>query len=302
MRSKILYVIDSISNIKWNIIFYIKILTKKDFRNDMHSNKKFKDSNKSNRCFIVGNGPSLKKLDLSRLKNEVVFTVNELMSDGNIYEQLKSDFHIIIDPNYYNLNMNSTEDKSTIDLFKKINYEDKKPVCIIGYEGKTAFKRYGLDKELNLHYIYQHRYITEDYRSEISMARNIPASQNVTQAAIYSAIYMGYKNIYLVGVDMTSVFLTYEATDDGDFSIRSNSHVYTYSENHLKSIKNICTRIDNEYTLHDYAKTFTLFKRIRKYAERNNINIMNATPGGGLDVFQRVKYESLFNNSQESKI
>lgn len=300
MRTKILNIIDHLANIKWEMIFCIKILTQKEFRNDMYFNKKFKNSNKNNRCFIVGNGPSLKKLDLSRLKDEVVFTVNEIISDQRIYEQLKSDFHIIIDPNYYHLNENSIEDKATIELFRKINYKDKKPVCIIGSEGKVAFKRYGLDKELDLHYIYQHKYITENFRSRISMAKNLPASQNVIQAAIYSAIYMGFKDIYLIGVDMTSVFLTYEASEDGEFSIRNNTHVYNYSNNHLESIKNICTKIDNEYTLYDYAKTFTLFKRIRKYAEKNNININNATKGGGLDVFQRIKYESLFIDSNES--
>jgi len=36
----------------------------------------FKDRHKGERCFLIGNGPSLARLDLTRLRGEVAFTVN----------------------------------------------------------------------------------------------------------------------------------------------------------------------------------------------------------------------------------
>ncbi len=42
----------------------------------LNKNKKFKNIHKGNRCFILGNGLSLKQQDLTLLKNEYVFTVN----------------------------------------------------------------------------------------------------------------------------------------------------------------------------------------------------------------------------------
>ena len=38
---------------------------------------KFKDKHLGERCFILGNAPSLKKENLSLLKNEIVFVCNK---------------------------------------------------------------------------------------------------------------------------------------------------------------------------------------------------------------------------------
>lgn len=286
---------DEISNIKWDIKFYCNFLLKPEFRKSINSNKKFRNLYSGKRCFIVGNGPSLNQLDLLKLNEEMVFTVNTIMSNRTAYASLNSDFHVIIDPFYFRQSVDLPEEKAVINLFKQINYEMKKPACIIPYEGMNSFKRYEIDKLLDLNYIYQHRNMTDSYISKISMRKNMPTSQNVIQAAIFSAIYMGFKNIYLIGCDMTSIFLTYTANDDGTPKL-TNYHAYTYSDREVENILKESNRLNNEYMLYDYAKTFTIFRRIRKYAERNNIEIVNATKGGGLDIFRRIDYETLFND------
>jgi hypothetical protein len=298
MRVFVNRLIDNISNIKWNFIFYCKLLFQSQFRKLLNSNKRFKNIYKGQRCFIIGNGPSLTKMDLSKLANEVVFTVNTIMSNRNIYDTLNTDFHFVIDPFYFRQSVDLPEEKATIDLLKQINYEKKKPVCIVSYEGINAFKSYGLDKTLDLAYIYQHINLTESYTPKINLTRNIPTSQNVVQAAIFSAIYMGFKEIYLVGCDMTSIFITYESNDNGETTISNDTHAYKFSDNEMKNLLKESNRLDNEYMLHDYAKVFAIFKNIRKYAERNGIEIINATKGGGLDTYKRIDYDTLFGNDK----
>lgn len=293
MKSLLFKLFDLLSNYKWDLIFYYKLLSQKDFRKDIKLNRKFKNIDHGKRCFVVGNGPSLNKIDVTKLTYEIVFTVNNIMSNKSLYKTLNSDYHVLIDPNYLILRPEIQEDKEVIDLLKQINYENKKPICIVRNDAKAPFRKLGLDKILDLHYIFQHRNITDAYSSEVSMCKNMPTSQNVVQAAIFSAIYMGFKKIYLVGVDMTSVFLTYEANDNGQPAILKKFHAYDYSD---KEVQIMLTRdkLDNEFMMYDYAKTFTIFKRMKKYAERNGIEIINATKGGGLDVFKRIKYEELF--------
>lgn len=43
---------------------------------DREKIRKFHNKHKGERCFIIGNGPSLNKLDLSKLDNEITFGVN----------------------------------------------------------------------------------------------------------------------------------------------------------------------------------------------------------------------------------
>src|SRR5688572_2335525 len=40
--------------------------------------KQFKDIHKGKRAFIIGNGPSLKQTDLTKLKNEITFGMNRI--------------------------------------------------------------------------------------------------------------------------------------------------------------------------------------------------------------------------------
>lgn len=293
MRKFINNLLDNISNIKWDMYFYSQMLFSKEFRHLINSNRKYRNIHSGERCFIVGNGPSLKRLDLTKIHNEIVFTVNDIMSNKDIYTTLNSDYHILIDPNYLLLDPNLQADRASIEKLKDINYEDKKPVCFVRHDAQSAFMKYEISSLLNLQYIYQHRYITDNYSTKISTSKNMPASQNVIQAAIFTAIDMGFKDIYLIGVDMTSVFLTYEADDEGQPIIMENSHAHDYSE---ESKLDILTRFkyDNEFMLYNYANTFTIFKHIRKYTEKRGVNVFNATKGGGLDVFERVRYESLF--------
>lgn len=294
MRKKILRFFDLVSNFKWEMIFLLKKITDSKFRITINLNKKLENNHKGKRCFIVGNGPSLKKMNLSHLTNEIVFTVNSIMTNKEIYDQLNSDYHVIIDHGFFKLDLEQKDDRITRDLFKNINYKSKKPICIVDYAGKLAFDSYGLD-DLNKYYIYLHSNLTANYQRKIKLSNNIPTSQNVIHAAIFSAISMGIKKIYLVGCDMTSIFLNFESDIDGNITIAENNHAYNYTETEKKRLFKDFNIMDNEEVLHDYAKTFNIFKNIRKYCEKNNIEVYNATIGGGLDVFERIKYESLFN-------
>lgn len=298
MRNKILKCLDLLSNIKWDLIFGFKMLFDREFNITIKSNIKLSGNHIGERCFIVGNGPSLKEMDLSKLESEKVFTVNNIMINSDLYSKLRSDYHIMIDPGYFILDPSLQDDKVTLDLLSKINYEDKKPVCIVNYDGKKAFERYGLDKCLDLNYIYLHKNLTDNYSKDIDLCSNIPSCQNVIHAALFSAISMGFKKIYLVGCDMTSVFLTYEANANGEVDIVKDFHAYEYTEIERERLFKDFNMLDNEAVMYDYAKTFTIFRRIRQYCERNNIKIYNATIGGGLDVFNRIQFSDIFENKE----
>ena len=60
----------------------------------------FKDLHKGERCFLVGNGPSLSALDLTKLEGELAFTVNR----GYLAEKFglpTTPYYVITDPLTY---------------------------------------------------------------------------------------------------------------------------------------------------------------------------------------------------------
>jgi hypothetical protein len=60
----------------------------------------FKDIHKGKRCFLVGNGPSLAKLDLAKLQGELAFTVNRGYLAANLGLP-QTPYYIITDPLTY---------------------------------------------------------------------------------------------------------------------------------------------------------------------------------------------------------
>jgi hypothetical protein len=60
----------------------------------------FKDLHKGQRCFLVGNGPSLARLDLTNLRGELAFTVNRGYLAANLGLP-KTPYYLITDPLTY---------------------------------------------------------------------------------------------------------------------------------------------------------------------------------------------------------
>src|SRR4051812_27753792 len=65
------------------------------YRASMRRLPKFQNSHLGQRCFIIGNGPSLKNTDLSLLKNEVTFGLNRIYMnfDAMGYE---TTYHVVV--------------------------------------------------------------------------------------------------------------------------------------------------------------------------------------------------------------
>ena len=67
----------------------------------LSQNNRFKNIHSGERCFILGNGPSLKNVDLSLLADEFVFTVNNFaFIDG--FEKAKTNVHLWMDLAFFN--------------------------------------------------------------------------------------------------------------------------------------------------------------------------------------------------------
>ena len=94
----------------------------------------------------------------------------------------------------------------------------------------------------------------------------------VTYTALQLAVYMGFTEIYLLGVDCN----------------------YSGSKQHFLDFGNRITDNPEE-------KMIAAYKVAKKYADAHGIKIYNATRGGKLEVFERVDFDSLFETNIEDK-
>ena len=64
----VMYVVNLIDNCRRNALFRLQYTLNKETRNNLKKNKNLKNIHKGERCFIIGNGPSLKYYDLKQTK------------------------------------------------------------------------------------------------------------------------------------------------------------------------------------------------------------------------------------------
>lgn len=100
-------------------------------------------------------------------------------------------------------------------------------------------------------------------------ARKTYVGGTIVYTCIQLAVYMGFSNIILYGVDFTGA---------GEHGKR---YPHFYKEDTLTSVS---------YT----DQILPAYEKARQYAEEHGIKIYNATRGGKLEVFERVDFDSLF--------
>jgi hypothetical protein len=224
---------------------------------------KFKNCHKNERCFIVATGPSLTIEDVNILKGEIAFGMNSVYKLFN-----KTDWR----PNYYGIIDGS--------VFNKIKDEIK------FWELNCAF------------YPDQYIHWNEKYANSVPIKGNfclnaqeravIPASwrktkfgtdmtklfyegTSVVHFILQIAIYMGFKEIYLLG------------TDCNYYGSSKHSSIVNYKGGN--EMGNSPEDIYNGL-IEDYLKA-------KEVADSIGVKIYNATRGGMLEVFERVKLEDV---------
>lgn len=239
------------------------------------SDLQLKDKHKGERCFIIGNGPSLTAADLEKLRGEVTFAANRIFK---IFE--KTDWR----PTYY----------VCIDYFvygvdhAKINDIDSKIKFVPLERALAAGKVY---KEIT----YYNRYVScvNIQRGNIVRSKQFDFSDNVEEIvyggetvlydAMQMAVYMGFSQIYFIGVDFE---FGIEMLEDGTIVQRDIA----------------CNHFDKSYDdeLLEHQAPVALmwraqkaFEKGREECEKRGIVVKNATRGGKLDVFERISLEEI---------
>lgn len=226
---------------------------------------KLKDKYLNEECYVVGNGPSLTICDLEMLQDKYCFAANFICT---LFDRTKwrPTFYVSIDKDTYKLLGDRLQDIEAQKLFYDISAK------------KYIKKR----KNENIYYMYLntnfvdipgenlHPYISED------ISQGISDGKTVTFIAIQLAIYMGFKRIYLLGVDHN-----YARKVDNNGKVTFDPNQKNYAE----GIK------DSGLGIQYIDATTEAYRQAKRYCETSDVKIYNATRGGCLEVFPRVQLE-----------
>ena len=126
-----------------------------------------------------------------------------------------------------------------------------------------------------------------DDLKEIDLTKKLPYVQSVLIMCLMVAIYMGFNEIYLLGVEHDS--------------FRTGEYKYFYKPTVLAG-KDYSVTVDGKINskmfplydeLHALAYLWKQYRIVKNLAIADNIKIYNATAGGVLDEFERVNLEDV---------
>lgn len=224
--------------------------------------RKLRNSHLGERCFIIGNGPSLKPEDLDLLKDEFCFASNRI---DRIFE------HTQWRPAFY-----CTQDPSILEKYRDIIREIPAPYKLMVYSGsrKTGYIGNAMYTPFSGKDIYPNPPIFSEDISD-----SIGEGYTVTYTCMQVAAYMGFKKMILLGIDHN---FPIDVTPEGKVVVNKDAGEHFYGSNDIPKHYPMLYKVDLSY------------KTAKEYAEKHGISILNATRGGKLEIYERVDLDSLF--------
>ena len=219
----------------------------------------YREKYKSRRCFIIGNGPSLSKMDLTPLKDEITFGLNRIYL---LFDRIGFSTSYFVCVNKYVVEQCAEE---------IVNVPCPK---LIAWSG-----RYHLPLASDVLFIRSRR----GPKFCMDIAREgVWEGATVTYVAMQIAYHMGFQKVILVGVD---------------HSFQSNGRPNQLVTSEADNVNHFHPHYFGKgfrWQLPDLEVSETAYRLARDVYERDGRSIVDATVDGKLEVFPKVAYESLF--------
>jgi hypothetical protein len=119
----------------------------------------------------------------------------------------------------------------------------------------------------------------------VDISQPVPRVESVPVMALMIAMYLGFKEIILLGVDHDH-FLSSSYQYAFDLKVQKGMDVTANADGTLRT-----NRHDDFQTL---ARLWRQYRAIANIAKANGIRIVNSTPGGALDEFDRRPFQAWF--------
>lgn len=245
------------------------------------------------RCFILGNGPSLNVDRLDLLKNEDVFTVNQAIRNP-MFHELHPKCHFWIDRNFFVINPDNPEDVELLEYMKKIAYSSETINCFYPLDQFDFVNKHGLYIENRTFFLEPRLHLCNYKHFTPDISHLTFSFGTVVQNAIVTAIYMGYKEIYLLGCDSTGIINTLNAA----LKIQNNDYGYLVSDNEKLRMEKMVARSKVTDYAYSYYMMLKGYDFLYKACQNNNIKLINCSSNSVLDMMPRDSLVNILERKQ----
>jgi len=229
----------------------------------------FKDKHKGERVVIIGNGPSLNQLDLGLLAEVPTIAVNAifLASDRMGFDPT---YYVVEDTAVMRDNLDQIKEYKAGHKFFPSIYRDQ-----IGNPPNTSYFR------MNTGFYEGRSPAFCVPRFSIDASQRLYSGQSVTIINLQLAYYMGFSDVILIGMDF-SYSIPESSIVDGNRILSQGDDPNHFHPDYFGKGK-VWKDPKLDRVLANYQLAKLMF-------ESDGRQIVNATPGGKLELFERVDF------------
>lgn len=231
----------------------------------------FKGLHKGERCFILGNGPSLNQTNLDLIKNEYSIAMNRI---SMLYSRTswRPTYYVYMSDNVLNPEWGKQWTKSVNEAVRE--------------RGTTSFiwKHYidSIERQNLSNRVVEVQSITEGEIGDLNTfstnaSQWISKSSTTMNAALQLAYYMGFSQIFLIGIDLNWTTTDSKKGDPNHFDTSYSARIAD-GEAERKRMRDA----------HKFAYGF--------FKESGNRQIYNASVSTLVDVYPLVDFKAVANN------
>ena len=276
----------------------LRILIQSKFQGILKTNKQ-----QVNRLLILGNGPSLKgsldKFEKLPKTNLDLMAVNAFATTI-YYKKLKPKYYIINAVTYFQKDEEMSpfyiELRKTLfqhlledtlwDLYLMVPFRAKK---------SKEFQEL-ISQNKHLHPIYFNQTPGEGFqyftRLAYRMAWAIPRPHNVLIPALMNSLYLGFKEIIIIGADHS--WLSEISVNEKNEALVHQKHYYDEQSSRPEKVQDYITRPRRLHEiLHKYYLSFQGYWDIEQYSRKRGATIYNSSEISLIDAFERKSLEDI---------
>lgn len=227
---------------------------------------KFKNVHEGEDCFVIGNGPSLNNMDLRLLNNYYTFGLNKIYLIFS-RQDLTITYHVCVNP------LVIKQSKKDIENLKCPSFISFRPGIINGYKGNNI---YFIENSGDIQFC---KDIINDF---------ISCSYTVTYTALQLAYYMGFKRVFLIGVDHNFK----QEGKPNETRFMEGPDINHFDKNYFKGQK---------WQLADLKNSEICYFIAKKNFEDDQRIILDATVKGKLDIFRKITFEKALKMAKKKK-
>ena len=231
------------------------------------------------RCFVIGNGPSLKGVDLTRLKGEVTIGANSFYKHPSA-PAMELRYLCIGDPHFFQ------DEPRVVDWHHLIEREMPKTTLILSKTARPLVEKHALYPKHETFYV-ETSGVPARRPSEVNIDFTKPLNvgqSTGTLVEIPLAMYLGFREIYLLGFDanwLENLAASYHFYDKHDHfpefdSVAKDNRGFSYEQ-------------DVETVRREFESHRLLALRGRELG----VQIWNATAGGRVDTYPRIRLDDV---------